>query len=71
MATNPLDTAIANVKADLAALTANPKPNYSIDGQSYSWGDLFDKYTQGLERLYKLRQMDDGPFEVRAVGRSG
>lgn len=68
MSPNPLDTAIASAKAAIAAALASPKPSYSIDGQSVSWQQYVDGLHANLERLYKLRQMDDGPFEVRAVG---
>ena len=40
-----------NVAANLAAITAEPKPNYRIDGQMVSWQHLFDSYLNQLERL--------------------
>lgn len=46
-----LTTARDQIAANLAAITANPKPNYSIDGQSVSWQGLFDSYMSSLSSL--------------------
>jgi len=63
-----IDTALDNIAAQLASMTANPKPNYSIDGQSVSWADYLNMLLQQQESLYHARQMADGPFEVRSMG---
>lgn len=49
-----LTTARNNIAANLAEITARPKPNYSINGQSVSWQSLFDSYVSQLERLDSL-----------------
>lgn len=36
-----LTTIRDNIAAKLAEISANPKPNYSVDGQSVSHGDFF------------------------------
>jgi hypothetical protein len=59
-----------NVAANLAAITADPKPNYSVDGQSVSWQGLFDGYMAQLEKLDALINGAE-PFEVRSRGVTG
>lgn len=54
-----------NVAAKLAAMSVNPKPNYSIDGESISWQSLFDSLTDQLKKLNELIAMSDGGFEVK------
>jgi len=63
-----LDTAIDNIAARLAEMSANPKPNYSLDGESYSWSELFSMLSTKMEGLEKARQRADGPFEIRSQG---
>lgn len=63
-------TARDNVATNLAAITADPKPNYSVDGQSVSWQSLFDSYMAQLERLDAQINGAD-PFEVRSRGFTG
>ena len=46
-----LQTARDQIAANLAAITAEPKPNYSIDGQSVSWQDLCDAYLRQLAAI--------------------
>jgi hypothetical protein len=36
-----MQTALANVSAKIAEITANVKPSYSIDGQSVSWSEYY------------------------------
>jgi hypothetical protein len=55
------------VAANLAAITASPKPTYSIDGQSVSWESLFNSYTTQLAKLNELISNAE-PFEVRSTG---
>jgi len=58
-----LDTAINNISAVIAQITADPKPNYSIDGQLVSWGDYLDTLTTKLASLIRTRQMLGGPYQ--------
>ena len=60
-------TARDNVAANLAAITADPKPNYTVDGQSVSWQSLFDSYMAQLEKL-DAQINGAQPFEVRSRG---
>lgn len=54
-----------NLAAKLAAMSVNPKPNYSIDGESMSWQSLFDSLTEQIAKTNALIQMSDGGFEVK------
>ena len=51
----------------LVDLRANPKPSYSIDGQSVSWDD----YVQSLQDTVDwcdTKLADADPFEIRSQG---
>lgn len=63
-----LETARNNVAAALAEITANPKPDYSVDGESYSWASYFQMLTTQLEALNKQLAAASGPYEVRSYG---
>ena len=49
MSLSQLQAIKANILARIEEITAQPKPNYNIDGQSVSWqsylDSLFDKLT--------------------------
>jgi hypothetical protein len=66
-----LNTTKANVAAILAQITADPKPSYSIDGQSVSWESYFSMLTDRLEKLNHLIQIEGGPFEQRTQALPG
>ena len=60
---------IATIKSQtldiIADITANPKPNYSVDGMSVSWGD----YLTQLQATIKWCDEQAGaeePFEVQS-----
>lgn len=56
-----LETAKANIAALLASITANPKPDYSVDGKSVSWATYFRTLTEQLDAINKLIQTEGGP----------
>ena len=64
-----LQQALANVSLALVDMTANPKPNYSVDGASYSWQSLFDSLMAKQRELRIAIQECDGAFEVTQFGR--
>lgn len=64
-----LTQAQANIGALLASVTANPQPNYSVDGESYSWADYVAMLRGQLQGLARDIQDAGGPFEVRSRGR--
>ena len=72
MATNldTLNTIKSQILADLAAITLNPQPSYSLDGQSVSWESYQAMLIDKLERINQLIQVEGGPFELRTLGTS-
>jgi hypothetical protein len=63
-----LKTARDQVASNLKALTASPKPNYSLDGESYTWQGLFDSYVAQLERLNALLAAEETFEEASQAG---
>jgi len=57
----------SNILARLVDLSANPKPNYSIEGKSVSWGSYFESLTKQLTTINELLQSEQ-PFEYRSYG---
>ncbi|HEX3870237.1 MAG TPA: hypothetical protein VHV77_07375 [Pirellulales bacterium] len=64
-----LMTARQNVAANLAEITAQPKPTYAIDGQEVSWQSLFESYVAQLQALNAQIAAAD-PFEGVSQGYS-
>ncbi len=62
-----LRTIRTNLLARLADMTASPKPNYSLDGESYAWADLFERYMQQLEAI-NAQLAGQEPFEFHTRG---
>lgn len=60
-----LETTQANIAAILVQITTNPKPTYSIDGQSVSWESYFKTLTDQLKAINELIAVQSGPFEYR------
>lgn len=65
-----LTTARDNVAAILAEITENPKPSYSIGGQSVSWESYFATLTRQLEDLDRAIQRANGPYQKSHRGRT-
>ncbi len=65
-----LITARDNFAAQLAAFSAGPpKPNYSLDGESYSWSEYADALQRRIDLLNISIAKADGGFDVsHAVG---
>lgn len=55
--------AIANISQTIKEITANPKPNYTVDGQTVNWADYLDTLTTKLQSLLKTQQLLGGPFQ--------
>lgn len=58
-----LQTALDNVIAKILEISANPKPSYSIDGQSVSWGDYYRMLAQMRKDLKEAIINAEGPFD--------
>jgi hypothetical protein len=63
-----LQTAIEGLTAKLATVYANPKPSYSINGQSVSWDAYRASLLSELEKLKALLVQAQGPIEVIGEG---
>lgn len=57
-----LTSARDNIAARLAAITADQKPSYNIDGQEISWTEYQRMLIEGLSRLQRLIDADGGPY---------
>lgn len=68
MAASSLQTAIDNIDAVLAEITANPQPSYSIDGQSVSHDAHLETLIRSREKLQLLLIQAEGPGEVKLQG---
>lgn len=51
----------------LVDLRANPKPSYSVDGQSVSWDD-YVRSLQDTVDWCDVKLTSLGPFEIRSQG---
>ncbi len=56
-----------NVAAQLAEITANPKPSYSVDDQWVDWDTHFKALSDRLEKLNQAIQAAQ-PFEIQTTG---
>jgi hypothetical protein len=69
MATNleNLNTTLATLIEKLTEAVANPKPSYSLDGQSVSWGDYYRMLTEQIKAVREQIQMEDPYFLTSQV----
>lgn len=62
---------VSNIKTQTLTLiemiTANPKPSYSIDGQSISWSDYLARLQATVAWCNEQLNIED-PFEIRSQG---
>lgn len=58
-----------NILAQLEDISANPKPNYSIDGQQVSWQSHFDSLMNALDRINSQINAAE-PYEIVSRGTS-
>lgn len=62
-------TAIANYTAILVDVSVNPKPSYSLDGESYSWTEYQNFLADKIAELRKTEIMLRGPYSKNTRGR--
>ena len=64
----PAATSVATIKAQtlaiIAQITASPKPSYSIEGRSISWGEYLRQLQETVKWCDEQAAADEGPFEV-------
>lgn len=63
MAIADLTTALQNIDTAILNLTANPKPSYSINGQSVQWGEYFKQLTSARQDIANQLVLAQGPGE--------
>ena len=62
-----LATIKTNLLARIQEVTAQPKPNYNIDGQSVSWQSYLDSLFAKLDKINEQINSDT-PFEEVSRG---
>ena len=63
-----LQTAEANYAAKIKEISANPKPSYSVDGQSVSWADFHKSLLEALIETRKAIRSLEGPQQKSIRG---
>lgn len=66
-----LITSRTNLVAAYLDSSANPKPNYTIDGETYAWSDFRAKLLdeiKGLDTLIAREDPDQLNFEIEVKG---
>lgn len=61
-ATDDLQAAINQIAAQLKDITQNPKPDYSVNGQSVSWSSYVQMLADQLVKLQQAQQSLAGPY---------
>lgn len=59
-----LTTAKTNFAQQLADLSANPKPSYTVDGKSYQWGEYLKFLTDSMAAVNAAIVANEGPSET-------
>jgi hypothetical protein len=62
-AIDDLNTAINQVAATIKDITLNPKPDYSVNGQSVSWASYLSMLTDQITKLQQAQQSLAGPYQ--------
>lgn len=63
-----LNTALDNIAQQMADITANPLPNYAVDGQQVSWADMFQNLLDAQASLQEQISITEGPFDADVIG---
>lgn len=63
-----LMTAKTNLINNLASISANPKPTYSLDGQTIDWNTYQSMLMAQLAAINNLIVIESGPFEYITQG---
>lgn len=63
-----LKRTLANIEAQLETITLNPRPNYSIDGESVSWESYLSSLMTMREKIVALIILAEGPTELHVQG---
>jgi hypothetical protein len=63
-----LATAKAGFARQLAEISANPKPSYTVDGRTYNWNEYLRFLMESMKSLDEAIQSEEGPIEVVIQG---
>lgn len=55
----------SNLLTALATESANPKPSYSVDGQSVDWNGYRASVLKQIADLNSLMAAAEGPYEIQ------
>lgn len=61
-----LQTALESLTTQLVEMTSQPKPTYSLDGQSVSWTEYLRMLMDGIKATAELLGTFD-PVETRSI----
>jgi len=67
MSVATIETIKTNTLTKLAVISANPKPSYSIDGQSVNHDAYFKRLTELVDWCDE-QLADEEPFEITSQG---
>lgn len=62
-----LQTIRSQILAELASITAERKPTYSVDGQTFSWNDYRSRLLTDLREVDELIAAEE-PLEMHTRG---
>ena len=68
MALADLTAALDRLDAKILEVSCNPKPNYSIDGQSVSWESYYSGLLKSRQLLAEQIALAGSPYELRTEG---
>lgn len=63
MSVSVLQTALENIDAAILAASVNPKPTYSIDGQTVQWGEYIKQLSASRQAVAEQLNLAYGPGE--------
>ena len=52
----------------LAAESANPRPNYKVEGREFTWNDYRTSLVRQIAALNKMIIAGSGATEIRTIG---
>ena len=61
-----LTAAIDSMAARMREVASERKPNYSVDGESYSWESYLAMLSREFSAMLQNEQRAAGPWKVRA-----
>jgi hypothetical protein len=64
-----LNLAVANFAAQIAEMSANPRPSYTVGDQSFDWTQYLEYLTRNMKAVQQLIQ-SLSPFQNMSVVRT-